>query len=63
MARLHDWTHPHPERTAYKEFGLGIDADFLCQVWTSRGAMLQACKMSDTGELGNRPWRPLVKEG
>ena len=57
MARLNDWKHPAPERTAYKL----TEWDYTCQVWTNRTAMLLACKMSDTGELVNKPWKPLVK--
>lgn len=30
--------------------------------WPSRRAMLTACKMSNTGVLGNLPWRPVIKE-
>lgn len=40
----------------------GLDFDNHCQIWTSRGAMLQACKMSESGaELGQSQWKPLVK--
>jgi hypothetical protein len=60
VARLNDWCHPAPERTAYRH-GQGIDFDVTCQLWSNRAAMLQACKMSDTGALGARPWRPLVQ--
>ena len=59
-ARLHEHKHPYPERTAYKSFGTGMDFDLTCQIWTNRAAMLQVCRMSDTGELGNKPWKPLV---
>ena len=59
-ARLHDWKHPAPERTAYRA-GSGMDFDMHCQVWSNRAAMLQACKMSDTGVLGARPFRSLVR--
>ncbi len=59
--RLRDWPHPHPDRTAYKPAGGHLNFDYLCAVWTSRGAMLQACKMSDTGEFGNKPWKPLIQ--
>lgn len=62
IGRLQDYKHPHPDRTAYKNTGVGMDFDVTCQIWTSREAMLQACHMSDTGELGNKPWKPLVKE-
>jgi hypothetical protein len=60
LGRRADYPHPAPERTAYKS-GKGIFDDDTYQVWPSRGAMLQACKMSDRGILGNAPWRPLVK--
>ncbi len=62
FARLREHKHLHPERTAYKSFGAGFNFDYICQTWTNRTAMLKACDMSDTGELGNRPWKPLVKE-
>ena len=61
LGRRADYQHPAPERTAYRP-GRGVFDDDLYQVWPSRGAMLQACKMSNTGVLGARPWRPLVKE-
>lgn len=59
-ARLNDWHHPHPERTAYRA-ATGLNFDWYCQVWSNRAAMLQACRMSDTGALDARPFRPLVK--
>jgi hypothetical protein len=61
LGRLHDWTHPSPDRTAYTTGG-SLDFDAHCQVWPSRGAMLTACRLSQTGVLGSRPWKPLVKE-
>jgi hypothetical protein len=60
-ARLNDWSHPHPDRTAYCSRGTGMDFDYTCKVWPSKGAMLQACKMSDTGAHWARPWKPLEK--
>ena len=59
MGRLQEMTyHPKPDCTAYQ---MGKDFDAICKIWTSRGAMLQAVKMSDTGILGSNPWKPLVK--
>ena len=58
--RMADYAHPAPDRTATRH-GKSWDSDRECAVWPSRGAMLQACKMSDTGVLGNRPFRPLVQ--
>ena len=60
FGRLQDFNHPAPERTAFKS-GQCWDSEFICQIWPSREAMLQACKMSNTGELGKRFFRPLVK--
>lgn len=53
LGRMGDYEHPAPERTAYRR-GEGMFADMCCQVWPSRGAMLQACKMGDT-----HVWKPL----
>mgnify|MGYP001563286157 CR=1 FL=1 len=58
FARLQEWNHPYPTRTAYRAT---TGWDYVCQVWSSRGAMLQAVKMSQTGMLGAKPWKPLVE--
>ena len=58
VGRMGDYPHPHPERTAWRS-GVGIFADNFCQVWPSRGAMLQACKMSERGT--RERWYPLQK--
>lgn len=60
-ARVNDWPHPAPDRTAYR-YGRGLDSDAHCVVFSNRAAMLQACKMSDTSALDARPYRPVIKE-
>lgn len=61
LGRMADYPHPAPDRTATRG-GRAWDSNIECAVWTSRGAMLQACRMSDTGILGqSRPYKPLVK--
>ena len=57
LGRRADYPHPAPERTAVKP-GRGVFDDDVYQVWSSRGAMLQACRMSASG-AGDK-WRPLV---
>jgi hypothetical protein len=59
--RLADWPHKAPERTAYR-MGAGLNFDAHCVVFTNRAAMLQACRMSETGTPGSRPLRPLIRE-
>lgn len=61
MGRMADYAHPHPERTATRAQRIGWDIE--CKVWTSRAAMLEAVRMSDTGKLGARPFRPLTRIG
>jgi hypothetical protein len=56
-----DHPHPAPDRTARRD-GRGAFADVECQIWTSRGAMLAACRMSDHGIGGAPAWRPLIRE-
>lgn len=58
--RMQDYNHPAPDRTAYRA-GARWDDDYRFKVWTNRPAMLAACRMSDKGIPGARPWRPLVK--
>lgn len=62
FARLREHKHPYPDRTAYRDSGIGMDFDLTCQTWSNRAAMLEACKMSDSGVLGNKPWKPLIKD-
>ena len=58
LGRIGDYAHPDPKCTAYQA-GLGALTDYRFQVWTSRGAMLEAVRMSERG-MGPH-WKPLVK--
>lgn len=49
--RLAEYVPAHPERTSLRA-GRSWDSDTEVREWPSRGAMLQACRMSDTGRLG-----------
>lgn len=60
MGRMNDHPHPHPDRTAYQT-GRTLFDDYRFRVWSSRGAMLQACKMSEDA-YGSFRWKPLTKE-
>lgn len=60
LGRIADYPHPAPERTAYRPLP-GMFSDYEFKVWASRGAMLEAVRMSESGE-GPRKWSPLVKE-
>ena len=56
--RLRDYNPPNPDRTSLRQ-GRSWDSSHEVQEWTSRGAMLTACSMTDTGEsnaLVMRPW-------
>jgi hypothetical protein len=56
LGRIADYAHPAPQRTAYRA-GRSWDSNYEFRVWTSRGAMLQACAMG-RGELGSKAWKP-----
>lgn len=57
LGRMAEHKPAHPERTAYRA-GAGVFSDYEVKTWTSEGAMREACRMSDTGKLGSRPWKP-----
>jgi len=49
--RLAEYVPAHPDRTSLR-VGRSWDSDVEVREWPSRGAMLTACRMSDTGKLG-----------
>ena len=48
-------------RMAYRMVSRSVFAEAIVKAWASRGAMLEACKMSDTGALDALPWKPCEK--
>lgn len=56
LGRCAEYVPPAPERTAYRA-GKSWDSPYEFRAWPSRGAMLEACRMSDTGKIGAQPWR------
>ena len=65
LGRLADYMADMKEsernRSAYKPASRNAFAGFVVKVWASRGAMLEACKMSDTGALDALVWKPCAK--
>jgi len=61
FARLREWAHPNPKRTAFRPMP-GLNFDCECMVFNNRAFMLEACRKSDTGELGHRRWKPLIEK-
>ena len=49
------------ETSAYRMASRNVFAKVIVKAWPSRGAMLEACKMSDTGALDALPWKPCKK--
>ena len=49
------------DRSAYRMVSRSVFAEVIVKAWPSRGAMLEACKMSDTGALDALPWKPCKK--
>ena len=49
------------ETSAYRMASRHLFAEVIVKAWPSRGAMLEACKMSDTGALDALPWKPCKK--
>ena len=55
--RMAEHVPEHPERTSVQSGKGALDFDVRVRTWPSRGAMLAACRMSDTGKLGATPLR------
>ena len=49
------------DRSAYRMASRNVFSGAIVKAWPSRGTMLEACKMSDTGALDALPWKPCKK--
>lgn len=52
------YSHPHPERTAYRTAADGWDT--LYQMWSNRKAMARTIRMQEQGPPHRLHWRALV---
>jgi hypothetical protein len=62
-AHLSEHKLAHPERTAYRSIGIGLDFDVTIQTWPNRASMLKTIQMQESGPDFRKAWRPFVKEG
>ena len=60
LGRLPDHKPKHPERTSLRA-GISWDSDYDVTTWPSRGAMLEACRMSEQSYTSS-PLKPWPKE-
>lgn len=51
----------HPERTARRNAGTGLDFDVTFQVWPNRAAMARSIRMQEKRESRSSDWRVCVK--
>ena len=62
-AQLSEHKPAHPERTAYRSIGIGLDFDVTIQTWPNRASMLKTIDMQLSGADFRRAWRTFVQEG
>lgn len=51
---------PHPERTAVRSVGRGLEVDVEYKTWNARGPMARAIRAQQRREQMNGDWRPVV---
>lgn len=52
----------YPERTGYKNAGVGLDFDLIFQVWPNRAALRKTIDMQAKAPPSTRNWRAWVKD-
>lgn len=50
----------HPERTAKRNAGLGMNFDQMFQVWPNRKSMARSIRMQESRESQSRDWKACV---
>ncbi len=53
----------HPERTAKRYPGIGLDFDAEFQVWPNRAAMARSIRMQEQGPHSRKHWKACIPLG